>query len=133
MNGLADVVRTVEPDLLPRRQSTAQLLGRSKERQMTSQPGNRVELAMFYLQTAVLDVLLTARRTGGTCLGPAAIGGLTGIYQDSGPRVNMNDAIVHGVLNRLHWQGRVERCTQTNGRGGWRITDDEFARCQDDA
>lgn len=44
----------------------------------------------------------------------------------------MNDAIVHGTLVKLADEHRVQRCTQTNDRGGWEMTDKEFTECRDD-
>ena len=46
----------------------------------------------------------------------------------------MNDAIVTGLLVKLHEQDRVGRCKQEgSGLGGWELTDKEFqSRCDDD-
>lgn len=40
----------------------------------------------------------------------------------------MNDAIVKGILNSLHEEGKVKRIEQETGWGGWRVTDREFNR-----
>ena len=44
----------------------------------------------------------------------------------------MNDAIVTGLLVKLHSENKVEQCGQENRRGGWRLTDKEFSRRRDD-
>lgn len=96
------------------------------------------QTGMFHLEEAVLDVLLEAKREGG-CIGPAEISQKAGIFRDKGkgivsPRGTMNDAIVAGVLVKLCIEGRVKRCNQTRAgrRGGWVLTDHEFALRRDD-
>lgn len=44
----------------------------------------------------------------------------------------MNDAIVTGLMIKLFEAGKVERCEQAPGRGGWMLTDEEFNRRRDD-
>ena len=46
--------------------------------------------------------------------------------------MNMNDAIVHGLLNQLNDQGKVERAAQPNDKGGWKLTEKEYERRRDD-
>ena len=79
----------------------------------------RVQIAMTYLEEAVLDVLLKAKEEGCGCLGPAEVSHRTGIYRGSDRLV---DAIAAGTLNSLEDRGLVARCTQPNGRGGWKIS-----------
>ena len=94
-------------------------------------PKQMARLGEFHLEEAILDVLLEARHEG-QCLGAAEISKRAGIFRDPGPQVNMNDAIVHGLANKLSIAGKVERCKQTNGRGGWWLSDKEFERRRDD-
>lgn len=86
--------------------------------------------AEFYLEEAVLSVLMEAH-AGGKCIGAAAISRRAGIYRDGGGGgaeiKSMNDAIVTGMLVKLHHAGKVERCPQTPKTGGWRITGQEYA------
>ncbi len=79
----------------------------------------------FYLEEAVLDVLLEARHEE-ECLGPARISEQAGIYRDRGTANVMNDAIVTGLLVKLNSSGRVVRCKQENNKGGWKLSDAEF-------
>ena len=44
----------------------------------------------------------------------------------------MNDAIAMGILVKLNDEGKVVRCKQPNNRGGWELTDTEFAKRRDD-
>lgn len=94
-------------------------------------PKQMARLGQFHLEEAILDVLLEARYES-KCLGAAEIGKRAGIFRDPGSKVNMNDAIVHGLLNKLSIVERVERCKQSNGRGGWRLSDNEFELRSDD-
>ena len=94
-------------------------------------PKQMARLGEFHLEEAILDVLLEARHEG-QCLGAAEISKRAGIFRDPGPKINMNDAIVHGLANKLGIAGKVERCKQANGRGGWRLSDKEFERRRDD-
>ena len=84
------------------------------------------------MEEAVLDVLLEARYEE-KCIGAAEISRRSGIYRDRGKADVMNDAIVTGLLVKLHGQGCVERCTQQrSGLGGWELTGEEFqSRCDD--
>ncbi len=82
----------------------------------------------FNLEKVVLDVLLEAKDKE-NCLGPAAISKRSGIFQGSVKvKSMMHDAIVTGILIKLFDKGKVERCTQPNGRGCWKLTDAEFQR-----
>ena len=100
-------------------------------------PKQHARMGMFHLEEAVLDILLEARHEG-DCIGAAEISRRSGIFSDRGVGIVsqtgiMNDAIVTGVLVMLCIEGRVQRCTQTHaGRGGWELTDREFARRRDD-
>ena len=94
-------------------------------------PKQHARMGQFYLEEAVLDVLLEAKHEG-DCIGPADISRRAGIFRDRGDVNIMNDAITTGVLVKLHTEGRVLRCTQPNGRGGWDLTDHEFALRRDD-
>ena len=45
----------------------------------------------------------------------------------------MNDAIATRILVKLSEENRVQRCTQNDAnRGGWELTDSEFALRRDD-
>jgi len=94
-------------------------------------PKQMARLGEFHLEEAILDVLFEARYEG-QCLGAAEISRRAGIFRERGPQVNMNDAIVHGLANKLSNVGKVERCTQSNTRGGWQLSDAEFERRRDD-
>ena len=95
-------------------------------------PKQYARMGEFYLEEAVLDVLLEARYKE-KCIGAAEISRRSGIYRDRGKADVMNDAIVTGLLVKLHGQDRVERCTQEgSGLGGWELTNEEFqSRCDD--
>ena len=87
---------------------------------------------MFHLEEAVLDVLLEAKHED-QCIGAAEISKRGGIYRDRGVVNIVNDAIVTGILVKLHEEKRVERCTQHDvNRGGWEMTDLEFELRRDD-
>ena len=95
-------------------------------------PKQLSRMGQFYLEEAVLDVLLEAKHEG-ECIGPAEISRRAGIYRERGDANMMNDAIVAGLLVKLHSENRVGRCTQTHAnRGGWELTDNEFASRRDD-
>ena len=99
-------------------------------------PKQLARMGVFYLEEAILDVLLDARHEG-DCIGAAEIGKRTGIFRDRGEGIVgekgiLNDAIVHGVLVKLTVERRVDRCDQPNGRGGWELTDKEFETRRDD-
>lgn len=94
-------------------------------------PKQHARMGQFYLEEAVLDVLLEAKHEG-DCIGAADISRRAGIFRDRGEVNIINDAITTGVLIKLHDEGRVQRCTQPNGRGGWDLTDHKFALRRDD-
>ncbi len=102
-------------------------------------PKQLARLGEFHLEEAVLDVLLEAAHEA-ECLGAAEISRRAGIFREGGSGepgsvASMNDAIVTGLMVKLHKAGKVERCTQGGGggrRGGWKLTDEEFARRRDD-
>lgn len=104
---------------------------------MPLRPKQTARMGEFHLEESVLDVLLEAYHEG-ECLGPSAISKRAGIYRKSakGDGVtavkNMNDTIVMGLLNKLYELGKVRRCDQDNGKGGWMLTDEEFQRRRDD-
>ena len=93
-------------------------------------PKQLSRIGEFHLQESVLDVLCEAHPEG-FGVGAAEISRRTGIYRDAGV-VNMNDAIVTGLLNQLHEQGKVQQAEQENRRGGWRLTEREYERRRDD-
>jgi len=93
-------------------------------------PKQLARMGEFHLEEAVLDVLLEARHEG-ECIGAAEISKRAGVFRESG-EAGGNDAIAWGVLNKLAKHGRVERCEQSNNRGGWQLTDDEFSIRRDD-
>ena len=86
---------------------------------------------MFYLEEAVLDVLLAAKYED-KCIGPAEISKRGGIFREGGRENTLHDAISFGILVKLHNANRVERCTQPNGTGGWKLTDKEFHERRED-
>lgn len=101
-------------------------------------PKQLARIGLFYLEEAILDILLDAmvmadeNGEGNGCLGAAAISRKAGIFRDAGGGggnvANLNDAIATGVLIKLQKEGKVERCEQPNNRGGWRLTSDELER-----
>lgn len=98
---------------------------------MSIRPKQLTRIGEFHLQEALLDVLCDAYPEG-YGLGAAEISRRTGIYRERGPAMNMNDAIVHGLLNQAHHQGKVERRAQPNDKGGWILTTEEYERRRDD-
>jgi hypothetical protein len=94
-------------------------------------PKQLARLGQFYLEEAVLDVLLREAEHGG-CIGAGEISHRAGIFRDRGAVNIMNDAITTGVLVKLFDDGKVERCEQPSGRGGWKLSDAEFLRRRDE-
>ena len=95
-------------------------------------PRQLSRMGQFYLEEAVLDVLLEAKHEG-ECIGAAEISRRAGIYRDRGVVNIMNDAITTGLLVKLHGENRVERCIQSHANlGGWELTDSEFDFRRDD-
>ena len=94
-------------------------------------PKQHARMGTFYLEEAVLDVLLEARYEN-ECIGAAAISKRAGIFRERGDVNIMNDAIVTGILVKLSDENRVERCLQDNEQGGWRLTNGEFESRRDD-
>ena len=78
---------------------------------------------MHHLEEAVLAVLLEANHNS-QFVGSAHVSRQTGIFR-GGQR---NDVIVHAIFHKLNDEGRLKRGAQPNGRAGWALTDDEFAR-----
>ena len=97
---------------------------------MSIRPKQLARIGEFHLQEALLDVLCDAYPEG-YGVGAAEISRRTGIYREPAV-INMNDAIVHGLLNQAYSQGKVERADQRGGQGGWKLTEDEFERRRDD-
>lgn len=98
-------------------------------------PKQHARIGEFHLEEAVLDVLLDARHEG-SCIGAAEISKRAGIYRDRGTINTMNDAIVTGLLVKLHEQRRVQKCAQDPDRpdrqNGWELTEKEFTSRRDD-
>ena len=94
-------------------------------------PKQHARIGIFHLEESILDVLLEQKHEG-ICIGPAQISRLAGIYRDRGDADSMNHAITAGMMVKLHSKGRVERCQQINGRGGWKLSDDEFNSRRED-
>lgn len=104
-------------------------------------PKQHARLGEFHLEEAVLDVLLEAKHES-ECLGTKTISERAGIFRESGagdegaedaPK-QFNDAIVTGILIKLHRENRVTRCphpTRSNAKG-WMLTDGEFTARRDD-
>ena len=90
---------------------------------MTIRPKQLARIGEFHLEEAVLDVLCESHPEG-YGLGAAEISRRAGIYRRSGV-VQMNDAIVTGILNQLHDHGKVNR-------GGWALSDSEYDRRRED-
>lgn len=98
---------------------------------MSIRPKQLSRVGQFYLEEAILDILLEAKHEQ-ECLGPAEISRRAGVFRDRGGEDIMNDAIVTGFLVKLSDQRKVKRCKQPNNRGGWELTDDEFQSRRDD-
>jgi len=98
---------------------------------MSIRPRQLSRMGTFYLQEAVLDVLYK-HHSESYGVGAAEIGKIADIYRRRGPSNIMNDAIVTGILNSLHEEGKVERVRHKGRRGGWRLTKQEFNRRRDD-
>jgi len=77
-------------------------------------PKQLSRMGTFYLQEAVLDILYE-HYPEGYGLGPAEISRRAGIYRERGVADVLNDAIVWGLLNSLHEEGKVERIEQETG------------------
>ena len=97
---------------------------------MSIRPKQLSRFGEFHLQEAVLDVLCGAYPEGGG-VNPAEISRRAGIYRSTGA-AGMNDAIVHGILNQLEEQRKVERVDPAVRGAGWRLTDEEYQRRRDD-
>ena len=97
---------------------------------MSIRPKQLSRMGQFYLEEAILDVLLEAKHER-ECIGPAEISRRAGVFRDRGRENIINDAIVTGFLVKLTDQGEVSRCRQPNDRGGWELTDREFESRRD--
>ena len=98
---------------------------------MTLRPKQFARIGEFHLEEAILDVLLEAKHEN-KCIGAADISKQAGIFRERGTEDIMNDAIVTGMLVKLSDEGRVIRCKQPNGRGGWELSVAEFTKRRDD-
>lgn len=98
---------------------------------MSIRPRQLSRMGEFYLKEAVLDILCE-HYPEGYGIGAADISKRAGIYRDRGVENILNDAIVWGLLNSLHEEGKVERMEQESGRGGWKLTQSEYNRRRDD-
>jgi len=97
---------------------------------MGIRPKQFARLGEFHLEEAILDVLLQVY-CDNICMGASDISQRAGVYREAGV-VGMNDAVVTGLLNKLYETKHVEKCSQDNGRGGWKLTAAEFERRKDD-
>ena len=99
-------------------------------------PKQLARLGEFHLEEAVLDVLLAAALAE-ECIGAAEVSRRAGIFrepdrkEDGGVSAG-NDFIVTGFLIKLRKAGRVERCEQSPGKGGWKLSAAELKRRRDD-
>ena len=84
------------------------------------------KLGESYLEEAVIDVLFEAK-CARRCIGPAEVCKRSGIYRGH----LWQDSIGAGILGKLYDEGRVGRCRQSYSRGGWELTDAEFAKQKD--
>ena len=94
---------------------------------MKIRPEQLSRIGEFYLEKAILDILLEAKHKQ-QCIGAAKISERAGIFRDRGKVNIMNDAITTGMLVKLNDQGKVKRCKQSKSVGGWELTDGEFKR-----
>lgn len=98
---------------------------------MNIRPKQLTRIGQFYLEEAILDILLEAKHEN-ECIGAAEISRRAGIFRDRGKENIMNDAIATGFLVKLSDENKVLRCEQESGRGGWELTDTEFQSRRDD-
>ncbi|MDE2815414.1 MAG: hypothetical protein OXK81_01785 [Chloroflexota bacterium] len=84
------------------------------------------KVGVYHLEKAILIVLQEAKRNNEECIGPGKISERAGIFRVRTENFkSMSDAITTGILSKLLDAGKAERCTQNNGRGGWRLTKGE--------
>lgn len=77
-----------------------------------------------HLRIAVLEVLYQADE----CIGAGEISVRADIFREAGfAYAQGNDHLVHGVIQLLVRDGMIEKCTQPNRRGGWKLTDEARA------
>ena len=103
---------------------------------MMIRPKQFSRMGEFYLEEAILDVLLEAKHEE-NCFGASEIGRRAGIFGEKGDGnkgapAAFNDAIVTGMLIKLIHAGRVQRCNQVQDKRGWELTDAEFNIRRDD-
>ena len=93
-------------------------------------PKQLVRLGMFYLEEAVLDILLEARYKGEEFIGAAEIGRRGGgdILRGTG---TSRDWTVWHILKKLETEGRVETNPPRTPRKPWQLTREEFERRRD--
>ena len=88
-------------------------------------PKQLARIGIFYLEEAVLDVLLEAKYEQ-EYLQPAEISrraGMTHVLYESGD-------MAYGVLAKLEGEGRVESSPKPKRR--WQLTDEEFEKRRED-
>ena len=93
-------------------------------------PKQLVRLGMFYLEEAVLDILLEARYKG-ECIGSAEIGRRGGGDILRGGAGTSRDWTVWHILKKLETEGRVETNPPRTPRKPWQLTREEFERRRD--
>ena len=80
------------------------------------------ELGLFFLKEAVLDVLLEAGETDTPQLQPNEISKRLGIERATDGAGNKSYALIHGVLNELFRENRVESVKSSQA---WRMSPQE--------
>ncbi len=96
-------------------------------------PKQLVRWSMFYLEEAILDILLEARHKGECSITAAEIGRRGGgdiLRGMEGP--TGRDWIVWHILKKLETEGRVETNPPQTSRKPWRLTEEEFERRHDE-
>ncbi len=81
-------------------------------------PQEHTTAGIYHLEMAILEILRIASQTDEICLGPAAVSQQTGIFRGD----SIHDGIAFGILTKLEEDGKVERCDQSNGKRGWRLS-----------
>ena len=84
-------------------------------------PREHARVGEYHLEKAVIGVLFETRSEG-KCVGATEIGWRAGIFCEAGPGC-FGNAIVAGVLCKMHAQGRIRRCKQSSARNGWELAD----------
>ena len=95
-------------------------------------PKQLVRLGMFYLEEAILDILLESRHKGECSIGSAEIGRRGGGDILRGMKeTTSRDWIVWHILKKLEAEGRVETNPPQTSRKPWRLTEEEFEKRHD--